>query len=66
MNKDKWVDVKEIAAYLGFKEGTIRGWVKEGKIPCERISKEWRFKISVIDEWIESGKSAQVATKTNN
>lgn len=63
MNQDRWVDIKEIASYLGFKEGTIRGWVKEGKIPCERIGKEWRFKISIIDAWIESGESAHVETK---
>ena len=65
LSKEKWVDIKEIAEYLKFKEVTIRGWIQEGFIPCKKIGNEWRFKLSEIDEWVQSGKSDYAATKAS-
>lgn len=57
--EDKWIGIEELADYLGVKAGTIRLWIREGKnIPAHKIGKKWSFKLSEIDEWIKSGKSA--------
>ena len=57
---DKWISIDEAAEYLGIKTVTLRSWIRNGKedLPAHKIGKQWRFKISELDEWIKSGKSA--------
>ena len=31
---------------------------KENGIPAHKIGKLWKFKLSELDEWVKSGKSA--------
>ena len=62
---EQWVGIKYIAQYLDVKEVTVRKWINESKIPCKKIGKQWKFKISEIDEWVNSGKSAQFSTKAS-
>jgi excisionase family DNA binding protein len=44
--------LEEVAAYLKLKPQTIYTWAQEKKIPAAKLGKEWRFKRSIIDEWI--------------
>ncbi len=44
--------LEEVAAYLKVKPQTIYTWAQEKKIPAAKLGKEWRFKKSIIDEWI--------------
>lgn len=55
---DGWVGIEEIAKYLDVKIVTVRKWIKDNRIPCRKIGKLWKFKISEIDEWVKSGRSA--------
>ena len=56
---DKWVSIECAAEYLDISRDTIRKWIKSGGgIPAHRIGKLWKFKISELDEWVKSGKSA--------
>ena len=55
---DSWVGIEEIANYLGVKVVTVRKLIKAEKIPCHKIGKQWKFKISEVDDWVKSGKSA--------
>ncbi|KJY61105.1 helix-turn-helix domain-containing protein [Lactobacillus apis] len=55
---DRWIGIEELAKYIGVSKDTIRNWIKkESKIPAHRIGKKWKFKLSEIDKWIESGQS---------
>lgn len=57
---EKWVSIEEAADHLGVKTVTIRDWIRKGKgIPAHKIGKQWKFKISELDEWVKSGKSAE-------
>lgn len=56
--EDKWCSLVEIANYLGVTKDTVRNWIKRTDIPAHKIGKLWKFKISEIDEWVKSGKSA--------
>jgi excisionase family DNA binding protein len=49
------ITTKEIAKYLRLHEITICKLSKEGKIPCFRIGRVWRFDKEAIDEWISQG-----------
>lgn len=59
IKEEKWIGTKEAAAYLGVQPATIRDWIRKGKdIPRRKIGKAWKFKLSELEEWIASGKSA--------
>ena len=58
---EKWVNLKEIAAHIGVSEDTIRLWIKKGTIQYSRAGKQYKFKISEIDEWLKSGQAADAA-----
>jgi len=57
-NAEKWSSLKEVAQYIGVNKDTVRNWIKKDAIPAHKIGKLWKFKLSEIDEWIKSGKSA--------
>ena len=60
MITEKWVNLEEVALHTGLSKDTIRNYIKRNVIPFYRIGKQYKFKISEIDIWIESGKSASV------
>lgn len=56
---DKWINIDEAAAYLGVKPVTVRDWIRKDKgMPAHKIGKQWKFKITELDVWVKSGKSA--------
>jgi len=56
---DKWISIEEAASYLGIKPVTLRGWIRSKKgVPAHKIGKQWKFKCSELDQWVQSGKSA--------
>ena len=57
---EKWSSLEEIAEHLGVSKDTIRNWIKKGAIPHRRIGKQYKFKISEIDEWLKSGEAAKL------
>lgn len=58
---EKWVSIEETAEHLGVKPGTVRVWIqKEKGIPAHKVGKQWKFKLSEIDAWVKSGKSAEL------
>ena len=55
----KWINIDEAANYLSVKPATVRDWIRKGKnIPAHKIGKQWKFKYSELDAWVNSGKSA--------
>lgn len=57
---EKWSSLEEISEHLGVSKDTIRNWIKKGTIPYRRIGKQYKFKISEVDAWVDSGKSAEI------
>ena len=55
---EKWIDIEELSEYLGVTKDTIRNWIKRTDIPAQKIGRKWKFKISEVDAWVKSGKSA--------
>ena len=56
---DKWIGIEEAASYLSVNKDTIRNWIKKDTgIPAHKIGKKWKFKLSELDAWVKSGKSA--------
>jgi excisionase family DNA binding protein len=45
--------IHELAVYLHLDEQTVNKLVAAGKIPSIQLDRQWRFKKSAIDQWIE-------------
>ena len=42
--------VKDVAEYLKIDKRTVYKLAKEGKIPCSKIGRQWRFsRIQIVD-----------------
>ena len=54
---ENWVSTKDIALHLGVTIETIRNWIRKETIPCHKVGKLWKFKISEVDAWVMSGQS---------
>lgn len=57
-NDDKWINIDEAGEYLGVKVGAMRSWLRkaENSVPANEIGKQWKFKKSELDLWLESKK----------
>ena len=55
---EPWANLEEVATYLGVNKDTVRNWIKKTDIPAHKIGRQWKFKISEVDSWVKSGKSA--------
>ena len=45
--------LEEVADYLRLKPQTIYKWAQEKRIPAAKLGKEWRFRKSLIDRWLD-------------
>ena len=45
----------ELASYLRLPKLTLYKQVQEGKIPGQKIGKQWRFSRHAIDNWMSDG-----------
>ncbi len=56
-SSDEVMTIEELAAYLKIPKSTLYKQVQEGKVPGQKIGKQWRFGKKAIDRWInESGR----------
>lgn len=45
--------IEEVAEYLRLTPQTIYKWAQERRIPAVKLGKEWRFRRSVLDRWLD-------------
>jgi len=45
--------IEEVATYLRLTPQTIYKWAQERKIPAVKLGKDWRFRRSIIDRWLD-------------
>jgi excisionase family DNA binding protein len=45
--------LEEVAHYLRLKPQTIYRWAADKRIPAVKLGKEWRFRRSVLDRWLD-------------
>ncbi len=58
--RESWVGLAEAAAHLGVAKDTVRNWIRKTDIPAHKIGKLWKVKLSELDDWVKSGKSAML------
>ena len=43
----------ELAGYLKISKSTAYKLVREGKIPCQKVGRHWRFRKETINRWLD-------------
>ena len=47
------INIRQAAQYLGVSPDTLYKYVGQQKVPAFRLGNRWRFKKSMLDEWME-------------
>lgn len=54
MSSREVMNIKEASAYLGISPDTLYRYVYDDKIPAFKLGNRWRFKKTILDQWMES------------
>jgi len=52
----RFLDIKELAEYLGIAINTLRSWVWKREIPCHKFGRLVRFDLREIESWVKDRK----------
>lgn len=70
MADDQPMKLREAAAYLRIKPRTLYGYVRDGKVPFDRVGRGLRFRKAALDAWMadpnEEVKLMQAKKHTSN
>jgi len=47
------LNIDELADYLKIPKSTLYKLVREGKLPCQKVGRHWRFRKEAIDRWLD-------------
>lgn len=59
-NMEKLITVDELSAVIGMRPFTVRKKCRERKIPCYKIDGVYKFRMSEIEDWLESKKQGVI------
>lgn len=57
--EDRYYSMPEICKYLGICRDTALRWIATKNMPAHKIGRDWKFKISEIDKWVNSGNAEE-------
>lgn len=57
------MNMRQASAYLGVSSDTLYKYLGEQKIPAFKLGNRWRFKKSMLDQWMESQMEAKSGKK---
>lgn len=54
--RQRLLNVREAACYLGIKKSTLYTWAEQKKVPALKIGRRLLFDLKELDLWIEAQK----------
>ena len=61
-----FLTVKEVAQYLRVNQYTVYRLVSQKKLPAYKVGSQWRFKRTVLDEWLKNQLNLQEWTDSTH
>jgi excisionase family DNA binding protein len=55
IEQPKVMTVGEVAKYLRIPRGSVYKLAQEGRIPCQKVGRHWRFHKAALDAWLSQG-----------
>lgn len=59
MSSEPWVTVEQVAKHLGVAKDSVYRWIESRGLPAHKIGRLWKFRLSEIDGWVETGGAAE-------
>lgn len=53
--------ISEVSQYLRIARSSIYKLAQEGKIPCQKVGRHWRFRREALDRWLDASHSLEIA-----
>lgn len=50
--------IAELAVYLRIPKATLYKLAREGKLPSQKIGRQWRFRKLAIDRWLDETRAS--------
>ena len=60
-NPPEIMTIPEAAQYLRISMSSLYKLAQEGRVPCQKVGRHWRFRRKAIDRWLE-----QIKVPSNN
>ena len=57
--------IDELADYLRISRSTLYKLAQEGRVPCQKVGRHWRFRKQAIDRWLGDGGADGVKTEAD-
>ena len=57
---DQVMTLEELAIYLKLPKSTLYKLVQDGRIPGQKLGKQWRFGKQAIDQWLNNEQNSKV------
>ena len=54
--------IDELSDYLRISRSTLYKLAQEGRVPCQKVGRHWRFRKQAIDRWLERGGARESGT----
>jgi excisionase family DNA binding protein len=51
--------LEELSDYLKIPKSTLYKLAQTGKIPCQKVGRQWRFRKEAIDNWLDDRPSVE-------
>ena len=55
--------IDELSDYLRISRSTLYKLAQEGRVPCQKVGRHWRFRKEAIDRWLERGGGGDAGTE---
>ena len=47
--------IDEMSDYLRISRSTLYKLAQEGRVPCQKVGRHWRFRREAVNRWLEQG-----------
>lgn len=65
-NLEEWKPMAAIQKYLSVSRETVLQYINKRGMPAHKLGRQWRFKISEVDEWLRSGDAADIEAQSES
>ena len=58
--------IGETAQYLRISSSSLYKLAQDGRIPCQKVGRHWRFRKQALDNWLEAKVGASTYAENNH